>query len=82
MFIEDPKAFIIDFIRKLQASKAAKVDYPCLFNDTNVRSLFGIMDPANKGYISHSQYKAGEFRFLVCPRLQQVLKIHYEKACF
>ncbi|XP_066910082.1 EF-hand calcium-binding domain-containing protein 10-like [Clytia hemisphaerica] len=56
---DDPKEFMIDYIKKLRDSKAAKLDYPSLFDETNVRSLFGIMDPAKKGYINHSQYKSG-----------------------
>lgn len=50
---------MIDYIEKLKISKSAKIDYPCLFDESNVRSLFGILDPAKRGYINHSQYKSG-----------------------
>ena len=57
--VEDPKEFMIDYITKLKASKAAKIDHPCIFDESNIRSFFGILDPAKKGYINHSQYKMG-----------------------
>ena len=35
------------------------MNYPCLFDDTNIRSLFGMLDVSNNGYINHEQYKRG-----------------------
>jgi len=61
LFPDDPKEYMIDFVMKLKATKAAKIDHPCIFDESNVRSLFGILDPAKRGYINHSQYKSGIF---------------------
>lgn len=52
---------MIDFLKKLQEAKAVKMDYPCIFDESNVVSLFGIMDPSSKGYISFEQYKTGMY---------------------
>lgn len=54
---------MVDYVERLQASKIAKLDHPCIFDESNVRSFFGIMDPANKGYINHSQYMSGIYMF-------------------
>ena len=56
-----PRQYIIDFLKKLQEAKAVKMDYPCIFDESNVVSLFGIMDPSSKGYISYEQYKTGMY---------------------
>ena len=56
---DDPKSFMAEYLRKLKQARDAKSNSPCLFNETNVRSLFGMLDPAGRGYINHSQYKAG-----------------------
>ena len=56
-----PRQYIIDFLKNLQEAKAVKMDYPCIFDESNVVSLFGIMDPSSKGYISYEQYKTGMY---------------------
>ncbi|XP_065668610.1 EF-hand calcium-binding domain-containing protein 10 isoform X3 [Hydra vulgaris] len=55
----DPKKFMIDYFEKMKSARSSKVNYPCLFDESNLRSLFRIMDPAEKGYISYMQYKSG-----------------------
>ncbi len=45
--------------KKLMDSRAIAMNYPCLFDDTNIRSLFGMLDVSNNGYINHEQYKRG-----------------------
>lgn len=35
------------------------MNYPCIFDDSNVRSLFGMLDVTGKGYITYEQYKQG-----------------------
>ena len=54
---------MIDFIRRLQESKAVKMDYPNIFDESNVISLFGIMDPSSKGHISYEKYLKGSTFF-------------------
>ncbi|XP_057313998.1 EF-hand calcium-binding domain-containing protein 10-like [Hydractinia symbiolongicarpus] len=56
---DNPKTFIIDYIEKLKESRNTSVNYPTLFDESNVKSIFGMMDTANKGFINHSQYKSG-----------------------
>merc|ERR1712189_36308 len=55
---DDPKQYIIDFLKRLQDAKSVKMDYPNIFDESNVASLFGILDPSSKGTISHTQYKS------------------------
>lgn len=55
-----PKEFLIDVLEKLQKSRTTKMDYPCLFDESNINSIFGMLDPVGKGYITLQQYKEGE----------------------
>eukprot|EP00795_Rhopilema_esculentum_P007519 gene7519-13301_t len=48
---------MIDFLRRLQDSKATQMDYPNIFDESNIISLFGIQDPSSQGYISYEKYK-------------------------
>ncbi len=57
--LDDPKQYIIDFLKRLQDAKSVKMDYPNIFDESNVASLFGILDPSSKGTITHTQYKSG-----------------------
>ena len=59
----EPRQYMIDFIRRLQDSKAVKMDYPNIFDESNVVSLFGILDPSSKGFISHEKYLKGSILF-------------------
>ncbi|KAK6175319.1 hypothetical protein SNE40_013807 [Patella caerulea] len=54
---DDPKQFMIEILEKLQKSKNSKGNCPSLFDDSNIRSVFGILDPTNKGFITLQQYK-------------------------
>eukprot|EP00794_Sanderia_malayensis_P006914 gene6914-7691_t len=54
---DDPKQYIIDFLKRLQDAKSVKMDYPCIFDESNVSSLFGMLDPSSKGTITQLQYK-------------------------
>lgn len=53
---DNPKTFMIDYITKLKEGRTTQMNYPCLFDDTNIESVFGMLDPTKKGYISLSQY--------------------------
>ncbi|XP_060083414.1 EF-hand calcium-binding domain-containing protein 10-like [Ylistrum balloti] len=55
---EEPKNFMIDVLEKLQKAKMTKMDFPCLFDDTNIQSVFGMLDPTNRGCITAQQYSA------------------------
>ncbi|XP_051976096.1 EF-hand calcium-binding domain-containing protein 10 isoform X1 [Xyrauchen texanus] len=54
---ERPREFLIDQLEKLKVSKLRPGDCPCLFNDSNLEALFGILDPSHQGYITYGQYK-------------------------
>ncbi|XP_033744963.1 EF-hand calcium-binding domain-containing protein 10-like [Pecten maximus] len=53
---EEPKKFMIDVLEKLQKSKMTRLDYPCLFDDSNIQSVFGMLDPTNRGCVTFQQY--------------------------
>ena len=50
----------METLEKLIKSRTTKLDYPCLFDDSNIESTFGMLDPTNRGYIKLQQYKEGE----------------------
>jgi hypothetical protein len=50
---------MVSHLKKLMESRAIEMNHPCLFDDTNIRSLFGILDISNHGYINYEQYKRG-----------------------
>merc|ERR1712154_538050 len=54
---DNPKTFLIDTLEKLVKSRSSKLNYPCLFNESNVQSVFGMLDPTGRGHITTKQYK-------------------------
>ena len=48
-----------DHIRSLIESRKFELDYPCLFNSSNIKCLFGILDAASSGHITSPQFKSG-----------------------
>jgi len=44
---------------QLKNAKSRKKDYPCLFDDENIKAVFLLMDPEGRGFISSSQYAEG-----------------------
>ncbi|XP_062858527.1 EF-hand calcium-binding domain-containing protein 10 [Trichomycterus rosablanca] len=52
-----PREFLIAKLEQLGASKLSEADSPCLFDDSNLDAVFGILDPTNQGHISYIQYK-------------------------
>lgn len=57
---EEPKKFMIEQLERLKKAQRTNIDYPCLFDDTNVQSVFGMLDPTHTGYITLEQYEAGK----------------------
>lgn len=54
---DDPKAYARDFIQKLQkAHSDSDIDPPCLIDQSNLESIFGMLDITNTGYITCEQY--------------------------
>ena len=72
---------MIDFIRRLQESKAVKMDYPNIFDESNVISLFGILDPSSKGVISHEKYLKGSISFQFLQFLSLVIARKCKMHC-
>ncbi|XP_063444619.1 EF-hand calcium-binding domain-containing protein 10-like [Mytilus trossulus] len=53
---DEPKKHMIEILEKLQKSRATKLDFPCLFDDTNIQSIYGMLDPTGRGFITLQQY--------------------------
>lgn len=49
-----------NYLEKLKTGRTVLRGYPCLFDDTNIRSLFGMLDVTGNGFITFEQYKEGE----------------------
>merc|ERR1711893_432836 len=54
---EFPKDFLISKLEELSKAKTTNMDHPCLFDESNIHSVFGMLDPTNKGVITVQQYK-------------------------
>lgn len=54
---------MIETLERLDKSQATKRDYPCLFDDSNIQSIYGMLDPTNRGYITLKQYSEGKCVF-------------------
>lgn len=52
---------MVSYLKKLMDSRAIAMNHPCLFDDTNIRSLFGMLDVSNHDHINYEQYKRGNF---------------------
>ena len=59
MFSGSPKEFMIEQLESLAKARASRVDYPCLFDESNIQSVAQMMDPTGRGYITLAQYKEG-----------------------
>ena len=56
---DNPQEFLVGFLEKLQSFRTSRMEYPCIFEDQNIQSIFGMLDPTGRGFISLEQYKAG-----------------------
>lgn len=54
---ERPREFLIDQLEKLKVARLTDMDYPCLFDETNLDAVFGILDPMGQGFITKAQYQ-------------------------
>ena len=50
---------MIDFVEKLKEARTTQLDYPCLFDESNIASVFSMLDPTKNGFITSEQYKEG-----------------------
>ncbi|KAF4081381.1 hypothetical protein AMELA_G00160740 [Ameiurus melas] len=54
---EHPRGYLISQLEQMQVSKFQAAASPCLFDDSNLDTVCGILDPTNQGYISYNQYR-------------------------
>lgn len=54
----DPRTFIKEHLEQLKKNKddPEKHNAPSLFDETNLASVFGMLDIPGKGHITHAQY--------------------------
>ncbi|MBN3309630.1 EFC10 protein, partial [Amia calva] len=50
---ERPREFLVSKLEMLKSTHT----HPCLFSDSNLDAVFGILDTTKQGYISLAQYK-------------------------
>jgi len=55
---ENAKKFMIKYLETLKLYREEKGDYPAMFTDANIASVFGMLDVTNNGYISMEQYRS------------------------
>ncbi|CAF1306521.1 unnamed protein product, partial [Didymodactylos carnosus] len=53
---EDPKEFMIDFLEKLKKAQSSGFAHPSLIQDNDINSIFRMLDPVGRGYVSYAQY--------------------------
>lgn len=56
---KDPKLFIKEQLEKLKEARDRGVPPPSLLDESNILSLFGMMDLTERGFIKLEQYHAG-----------------------
>ena len=52
---------MIEYLKKLQEAKRTQRNYPSLFDETHLRSVFLLLDPAETGRINLEQYQQGTY---------------------
>lgn len=55
---DNPKEFFSDYIEQLQKAKSNPDENspPSFFAESNLKSVFGMLDITRKGYVSHEKY--------------------------
>nr|XP_039268396.1 EF-hand calcium-binding domain-containing protein 10-like [Styela clava] len=53
---EEPREFLIEQLEKLKVAQQSGMYYPCLFDESNLHAIFGMLDPTKRGFISKDQY--------------------------
>uniref|UniRef100_A0A8D0DRY9 EF-hand calcium binding domain 10 n=1 Tax=Salvator merianae TaxID=96440 RepID=A0A8D0DRY9_SALMN len=54
---ERPREFLISTLEKIKLAKMTGIDYPYLLDESNLATMFEMLDVAGKGYITVPQYK-------------------------
>lgn len=53
---DDPKEYLIEQLEKLKVSQQTGMYFPCLFDESNLQAIFGMLDPTKQGFITKDQY--------------------------
>ena len=61
--IENPREYMIKHLEELTLARNIQCKHPSLFDDSNLTSIFGILDPTKSGFISATKYKEGNLSF-------------------
>ena len=56
---DDPKVYLAEQLEKLQNARTTRVNFPRLFDESNISAIFGMLDPTNRGFITLAQYREG-----------------------
>jgi len=54
---DDHKAFMLEHIEDLKKAKQDFHDPPCMFDISNIQSVYGMLDVTKRGHITVEQYK-------------------------
>jgi hypothetical protein len=54
---------MIDYLEQLKKARATGLAFPALVQDTDLTSVFRMLDPVGHGYISYSQYASSKNHF-------------------
>lgn len=61
VFAEKPREYLITLLERLKIAKVIGVAFPFFMENSNIVSMFEMMDSSGKGCISFVQYKEGQW---------------------
>jgi hypothetical protein len=56
---------MIDYLEQLKKARTTGLAFPALVEDTDLTSVFRMLDPVGHGHITYSQYASSMIRCLV-----------------
>lgn len=62
MYLENPREYILERIEQIRDARAVQHQFPRLFDESNITSLYRTLDATNRGYITNEQYYEGNKR--------------------
>ncbi|XP_007504161.2 EF-hand calcium-binding domain-containing protein 10 isoform X2 [Monodelphis domestica] len=54
---DKPREFLLNLLARIKIAKITSVDFPYLMEDSNLNSMFEVMDPTNQGFITNVQFR-------------------------
>lgn len=61
VFAEKPREYLINLLERLKIAKATGVAFPFFMENSNIVSMFEMMDSSGRGCITFVQYKEGQW---------------------